>query len=442
MNNTSARLKAEILEKVREYYAVAHRPRPFVPFETKIPYAGRVFDDRELVSLTSSALDFWLTLGPYGEEFEGKMRRFLGARDFVLTNSGSSANLAAITALCSARLEGHLKAGDEVITPAVTFPTTLAPILQNGLMPVFVDCEIGTYDIDVEQVSSAVSVRTRALVVPHTLGNPCRMDRLMEVARHHDLWVIEDCCDALGARFDGALTGTFGDAATFSFYPAHHITSGEGGGVSVGSAQLAKIVRSVRDWGRDCWCEPGKSDTCGKRFGWQLGDLPIGYDHKYIYSEIGYNLKPTDLQAAVGTVQADRIGEFHARRQHNFRRLYDGLKPYDEFLVLPRSHPGAEPAWFAFPLTVRNGITRNDLVGWLERARIETRQIFAGNILRQPAYRAIPHRVHGELTASDTVMRDTFFVGVYPGITDEMISFVVEQFAEFFRTRGLGRPTV
>lgn len=437
MENTAARLKREILEKVREYAAVAHAPQAFVPFETKVPYAGRVFDDREISALVSSALDFWLTLGPYGAEFEDKMKRFFGTRDFVLTNSGSSANLAAITALCSSQLDGHLSPGDEVITPAVTFPTTLSPILQNRMLPVFVDCEIGSYDADVDEIAAAVTPRTRAIVIPHTLGNPCRMDRIMEIVREHDLWLVEDCCDALGARFDGQAVGTFGDVGTCSFYPAHHITLGEGGGIAVGSPKVAKIVRSVRDWGRDCWCEPGKSDTCGKRFGWQLGDLPCGYDHKYIYSEIGYNLKPTDLQAAIGTVQADRIGEFHARRRHNFQRLSEGLKPYEEFLVLPWAYPRSEPAWFAFPLTVRNGVVRNDLVRWLEESRIETRQIFAGNIVRQPAYRTMDHRVHGDLHRSDIVTRDTFFVGIYPGITDEMMDFVLDRFAAFFKSRAL-----
>ena len=435
MDDTAARLKREILELVREYAAVAHAPRAFVPFESKVPYAGRVFDAREMVALTSSALDFWLTLGPYGAEFEAKMQRLFGVRDFVLTNSGSSANLAAVTSLCSEQIDGHLRPGDEVITPAVTFPTTLAPILQNGLIPVFVDCEIGTYNVDTDAVAAAVSPKTRAIVIPHTLGNPCRMDRIIDVVRAHDLWLIEDCCDALGARYDGQMVGTFGDLGTCSFYPAHHITLGEGGGIAVKSPKVAKIIRSIRDWGRDCWCEPGKSDTCGKRFDWQLGDLPHGYDHKYIYSEIGYNLKPTDLQAAIGTVQADRLSEFHSRRAHNFRRLADGLRPYEEFLMLPCSYPRAEPAWFAFPITVRNGVARTDLVQWLEAARIETRQIFAGNITRQPAYRDISHRIHDDLHRSDLVMRDTFFIGIYPGITDQMVDFVIERFEAFFKCR-------
>lgn len=437
MSNTAEQLKTEILEKVREYAAVAHSPSAFVPFKTKVRYAGRVFDDREMVALVSSALDFWLTLGPYGAQFESRMREFFNSRDFVLTNSGSSANLAAITALCSKNLDGHMCPGGEVITPAVTFPTTLSPILQNGLVPVFVDCELGTYDVDVDAVAAAVSPKTQALVIPHTLGNPCRMDVLMDIAREHELWVVEDCCDALGAKYNGKLVGTFGDASTCSFYPAHHITLGEGGGVVVREPKIAKIVRSVRDWGRDCWCEPGQNDTCGKRFGWQLGDLPEGYDHKYIYSEIGYNLKPTDLQAAIGTVQADRIGDFHARRQHNFDRLYAGLKAYEEFLVLPKAYPNADPAWFAFPLTVRGGVVRSELVAWLEKSLIETREIFSGNILRQPAYRDVVHRVQGDLRQSDIVMRDTFFIGVYPGLTDEMLDFVLDQFREFFRSHRL-----
>lgn len=433
----AARLAQEIFERVHQYYDVVHRPKPFTPLRTPIHYAGRVFDEREMIRLVDSALDFWLTLGPQGDVFEQTMRRFFGARDFVLVNSGSSANLVAVTALMAEDQEGALKPGDEVITPAVTFPTTLAPIIQNGLIPVFVDAEVGTYNINPHLVEAAISPRTRALMIPHTLGNPCDMELLTRIAQRHRLLLIEDCCDALGSTFDGQLVGTFGDLATLSFFPAHHITMGEGGGVIVNKAKWSRVVRSLRDWGRDCWCAPGESNTCTKRFGWTMGGLPEGYDHKYIYSRVGYNLKPTDLQAAIGVVQAGRIPEFVAKRRENFNRLYQGLAPYQEFLILPRWHPRAEPAWFGFPVTVQNGVSRRALVQWLEAAKIETRAAFGGNILRQPAYANIRCRVHGELTISDMIMRDTFFIGVYPGLTAEMIETVLQRFRDFFEAQHL-----
>ena len=428
----AARLAAEIFDRVRRYYDLVHKEKGFVPFKTPVPYAGRVFDEREMLHLVDSALDFWLTLGPYGDLFEKKMKAFFGARDFVLVNSGSSANLMAVTALMSPQLERRLEKGDEVITPAVTFPTTLAPIVQNGLVPVFVDGEVGTYNINPSLIEEAISSRTRAIMVPHTLGNPCAMDVIVDLAQRHNLFLIEDSCDALGATFDGRLVGTFGDLGTLSFFPAHHITMGEGGGIIVNRARFSKIVRSLRDWGRDCWCAPGESNTCGQRFGWQVGDLPEGYDHKYIYSHIGYNLKPTDLQAAIGVAQADRISEFVEQRRQNFLRFHQTLEPYQDFLILPRWHPRAHPSWFGFPITVKNGLSRRELVQWLEAAKIETRSVFAGSILKQPAYAHIPHRIYRELTQSDIVMRDAFFIGVYPGLTSEMIEFVSERFRNFF----------
>lgn len=427
--------KAAILEQVRGYAAVAHAPKPFVPFQSKVPYAGRVFDAAELVNLVDAALDFWLTLGPWGERLERQLKGFFGARDAVLVNSGSSANLVVTSALCSPQLEGHLQPGDEVITPAVTFPTTIAPAIQHQLVPVFVDCEPGTYNIDVSRIADAISPRTKAMIIPHTLGNPCDLDGLTQLCERHQVWLVEDCCDALGSRFDGKLVGTFGALATLSCYPAHHMTMGEGGAVIVNRQRFLKIVRSVRDWGRDCWCATGVSNTCGKRFGWQLGSLPEGYDHKYIYSHLGYNLKPTDLQAAVGLAQFEKLGRFEEQRRRNFGRLRDGLAPFEEFLILPRAHPKAAPSWFGFPITVTGGLRRADLVRWLEEAKIETRMIFAGNIVRQPAFQGAPHRIVGDLRESDRVMTDAFFIGVYPGLTDEMIDFVLARFHAFFDAR-------
>jgi CDP-6-deoxy-D-xylo-4-hexulose-3-dehydrase len=435
MSTDADRLKQEIFERVRQYYRLAHLPRPFVPFESRINYAGRVFDEQEMLNLADSMLDFWLTMGPYGDLLESRMKEFLNCRDFVLVNSGSSANLVAVSALCSPLLKGHLKPGDEVITPAVTFPTTLAPIVQNGLIPVFLDCELGTYNIDASRLESAISDRTRALLLPHTLGNPFDLDVAMEIAKRNELLLIEDTCDALGATFDGRSVGTFGHLATLSFYPAHHMTMGEGGGVIVNAPRLSRVVKSIRDWGRDCWCATGQSNTCGKRFGWQCGALPKGYDHKYIYSSIGYNLKPTDMQAAIGVAQLDKVPGFVERRRHNFERLYRGLQECQDWLILPTWHPKARPSWFGFPITVREGVSRHDLVQWLEGANIETRGVFGGNILRQPAYMNIPHRVVGGLENSDRVARDTFFIGVYPGISDEMVDFLVERIGAFFRRR-------
>lgn len=429
-------LKAEILAKVREYHAVAHAGTPFVPGKSRVNYAGRVFGPEELVNLTDSALDFWLTMGPYGDLFESRMKKYFGARDFALVNSGSTANLTAVMTLMSRQLPRPLAAGDEVITPAVTFPTTVAPLVHGGMVPVFVDCEIDTCNIDPARLEAALSPRTRAIMVPHTLGIPCDLDVLTEIARRKDLLLVEDCCDALGSLFRGRLVGTFGDLATLSFFPAHHMTMGEGGGVIVNSAQLSPIVRSVRDWGRDCWCAPGESNTCGKRFGWQLGDLPCGYDHKYTYSNLGYNFKTTDMQAAIGVAQMDRLPGFIAARRANFGKLYEGLRQYADRLILPRLDPRAEPSWFALPITVQNGVSRRELVHWLEHANIETRELFGGNILKQPGYRGIAMRQAGGLDVTDRIMRDTFFIGVYPGLTGEMIEYVLDAFARFFADRS------
>jgi CDP-6-deoxy-D-xylo-4-hexulose-3-dehydrase len=431
---TEESLYASILEQVAALYRLRGGRDRFEPGVSKIHYAGRVFDEREMQEAVRAALDFWLTLGPYGNRLERRLKDYFDARDFALVNSGSSANLVSVTTLASPTIPNPLRPGDEVITPALTFPTTLAPIIQNGLIPVFVDCEVGTYNVIPDLLEEAVSPKTRAIMIPHTLGNPCDMDEVMRVVRKHDLFLVEDCCDALGGAFRDKKVGTFGDLATLSFYPAHHMTMGEGGGVVVNNHRLIKTVRSVRDWGRDCWCDSGVNNTCGKRFGWDLGGLPHGYDHKYIYSNIGYNVKPTDLQAAIGLVQFEKIGPFIEKRRRNFARYYDALKRYEEFLVLPKADPRSNPSWFAFPLTVKAPVTRAALAKWLEDANIETRFIFGGNILRQPGFQRISCRVSGGLDQTDRIMRDSFFIGVYPGLTDEAIDYVIQSFHDFFKT--------
>ncbi len=431
------KLKQDIFLKIEEYYKLIHEPKSFTPGESRVPYSGRVFDSREMINLVDSALDFWLTSGPYGNKLEKEFKDYFGCNDFFLVNSGSSANLIVVSALVSQQLKERLKPGDEIITPAVTFPTTLAPIIQNGLVPVFVDCEIGTYNINAALIEDAVSDKTRAVFVPHTLGNPCDMDVIMSIAKKYNLFVLEDVCDALGAVYDGMKVGTFGDLASLSFFPAHHITMGEGGGVVINNNSLRKIAKSIRDWGRDCWCEPGQNNACGKRFEWKLGKLPHGYDHKYIYSNIGYNLKVTDMQAAIGLEQMRKLDLFIEKRNGNFKTLYAGLQKYSGFLELPKSCEKAEPSWFGFPITVMGGVNRLELVKWLEASKIETRLVFGGNILRQPGFSNFPHRIHGALDETDRVMNDTFFIGVYPGLTEAMINFVISRFDEFFKSKGL-----
>lgn len=428
---SAAALKQEILEKVKQYWELAHQPRPFVPQQSRVNYSGRVYGAEEMQNLVDSSLDFWLTLGPWADKFELKLQKYLGARQAVLVNSGSTANLTAVMALMSPLLENCLVPGDEVITPAVTFPTTLAPLVHGGLIPVFVDCEVGTYNVNPKLLEAAISPKTRAIMVPHTLGNPCDLDVIADLCKRHKLFLVEDTCDALGGTWRGKPVGTFGDLATISFFPAHQMTMGEGGAVIVNNPKLIKIVRSVRDWGRDCWCATGETNTCGKRFGWDLGELPHGYDHKYIYSTLGYNFKPTDMQAAIGVAQLDRLPDFIEARRRNFSRFYEALTPYNDRLVLPTIDERANPSWFGFTITVREGIKRVELIKWLEDANIETRLVFGGNILKQPGFQNITRRVHGTLDESDRIMRDTFFVGVFPGMTDEKIDFVTERIKAF-----------
>lgn len=425
-----------ILRLIADYYAEAFPSQEFAPGETPVPVSGRVFDADELVHLVDASLDFWLTSGRYADRFEREFARFMGVRYAILCNSGSSANLLALSALTSSKLgERRLKPGDEVITVAAGFPTTVNPIVQNGLVPVFLDIELDTYNIDVRYLEEAIGPKTRAIMLAHTLGNPFNVDAVLEVVKHHDLWLIEDNCDALGSTYKGQLTGTFGDLATVSFYPAHHITMGEGGCVLTKRPKLKTLVESFRDWGRDCWCDPGKENTCGKRFEWQLGELPYGYDHKYIYSHIGYNLKLTDMQAAVGVAQLKKLPAFIEARKRNWWLLYEGLKPFEEFLVLPQPTPGSNPSWFGFLITVKPeaSFARSDLVRYLESRKIATRLLFGGNLTRQPAYRDVPYRVVGDLVNTDIVMNQTFWVGVYPGLTEQMIAYVVETLAVFIR---------
>ena len=429
MSTNPQALRQQIAQLVAEYHAAAFPAREFRPGESPVPVAGRVFDADEIQHLVDSSLDFWLTTGRYAAQFEKEFARFFGIRNAILVNSGSSANLLALTALTSPRLgDRALKPGDEVITAAAGFPTTVNPIIQNRLVPVFVDVDIPTYNIDPQLLEGALSPRTRAVMVAHTLGNPFQLDVVSDFCRRNNLWLIEDCCDALGAEFQGRKVGTFGDLATTSFYPAHHITMGEGGSVLCEKPLLRTLVESFRDWGRDCWCEPGKDNTCGKRFDWTLGELPCGYDHKYTYSHIGYNLKVTDMQAAIGVAQLKKLPNFIARRRENFQRLYDGLKAMEEFYILPEATPGSEPSWFGFPIAVRPGapFTRNDLVRYLDDRKIATRLLFGGNLVRQPAYQNVEYRVAGSLERTDIVMNQVFWIGVYPGLDHTMIDFTID----------------
>ncbi len=429
MANEADELRAGILEKISEYYAAAFPEREFIPGETPVPISGKVFDAVEIQFLVDAGLDFWLTTGRYAQQFESEFARVFGLRYAMLTNSGSSANLLALSCLTSPSLKDKaLKPGDEVITVAAGFPTTLNPIIQNGLVPVLVDVDVPTYNVDPGQLEAALSERTRAVMLAHTLGNPYDIGRVSEYVKKHDLWWIEDCCDAVGATYKGKHVGSFGDLATASFYPAHHITMGEGGCVLTDRPALKTLVESFRDWGRDCWCVPGAANTCGKRFDWQLGDLPHGYDHKYTYSHIGYNLKLTDMQAAVGVAQLQKLPAFIEARRRNFRFLHEGLRDLEEFFILPEPAPGADPSWFGFALAVRpeSPFSRDHVLRYLDDRKIATRLLFGGNLLRQPAYQGIQHRKVGELPNSDFVMNHVLWMGVWPGLSEKMLSFVIE----------------
>jgi len=407
----------------------------FEPGVTPVPVSGKVIDGSDIGNLIDSALDGWLTAGRFTEQFQRELARFVGARDALFVNSGSSANLVALSALTSPKLgERSLKPGDEVITVAMGFPTTVNPIIQNGLKPVLVDIELQTYDAIAERLMEAVTSRTKAIMMAHTLGNPFNLDLVQKICKENNLWLIEDSCDALGSLYAGKLAGSFGDLATVSFYPAHHITTGEGGAVLVKSPLVKRQVESFRDWGRDCYCETGKDNTCQKRFEWKLGDLPEGYDHKYVYSHIGYNLKATDMQAALGLSQLQKLEFFIQRRRENFSYLMKGLSGV-EGLMMPKATPNSEPSWFGFPITLdpKHTANREELLRFLDEKKIGTRLMFAGNIVKQPAYRSVDFKVVGNLSNSDIVMNRSFWIGVYPGLTFKMLDYVIESISEFMK---------
>lgn len=431
------KIKKEIFQKVVELYNLKKGDEEFIPGESTINYAGRVFDENEIIKLVDSSLEFWLTAGKYADQFENELASFLGTRYCLLTNSGSSANLLAISALTSPKLgEKQLKPGDEVITTSCGFPTTLNPIIQNNLKPVFIDVEKATYNIQADKIEDALSEDTKAIFIPHTLGNPVNIDKILQISEDYGLWFVEDNCDALGSTYNGRYTGSYGHISTFSFYPAHHITMGEGGALATNNPLLKDIIASFRDWGRDCWCEPGCDNTCRKRFKWQLGDLPAGYDHKYMYSHIGYNLKVTDMQAAVGVEQLKKLPEFIEARRKNFNIIYESLKPYEDYLILPKWNSNSEPSWFGFPILVKYSapFTRDDMVEYLENNKIATRMLFGGNLIRQPAYQNIEFRQVDSLENSDLVMNNLFWIGVYPGIDNAKMDYVVQVLNNFLNT--------
>jgi len=427
-------LRQEIISKTIEYHQARFGQTRFVPGKTRVNYAGRVFDEKELSNAVEASLDFWLTEGRYSEEFSEKIAEFLDVEHVLLTNSGSSANLLAFSALTSEKLgEKRLKAGDEVISVAAGFPATVTPIIQYGLIPVFVDVQIPTYNIDVDMMRNAITDKTRCIFIAHTLGNPFNIDAVMELANEHDLWVIEDNCDAFGSEYKGKKTGSFAHLSTISFYPAHHITTGEGGAICTNDPQLAQLVRAFRDWGRDCYCAGGENNTCGKRFSQQFGKLPFGFDHKYVYSEIGFNLKMTDIQAAIGAAQIDKLPHFCERRKENFNEWYRIFAKYPDYFILPEATKDSDPAWFAFILTVKDNapFKRDDLTGFLNRNLVETRNLFAGNMTKQPGFMNREWRISEHLNNTDYIMNNTFFLGTYPGLTKEMFTYA-EQLIESF----------
>jgi CDP-6-deoxy-D-xylo-4-hexulose-3-dehydrase len=427
-------LRKEIIEKTKEFYLARYGDDNYSSGESRVNYAGRVFNAQELMNAVDASLDFWLTEGRYTEQFTEKIADYLGVENVLLTVSGSSANLLAFAALTSEKLgDKRLKPGDEVISVAAGFPATVTPIIQYGLVPVFVDVDQETYNINIEQTKRAITDKTRCIFIAHTLGNPFDLDAIMEIAEEYDLWVIEDNCDAFGSKYKGKFTGTFGHLSTISFYPAHHITTGEGGAVITNDAQLARIVRSFRDWGRDCYCMGGENNTCGKRFSQQFGNLPFGYDHKYVYSEIGYNLKMTDIQAAIGSAQMDKLDLFGKIRKENFKKHFNIFSKYPQYFSLPKATAGADPSWFAFIVTVLKDVpfTRDEITNYLNRKLIETRNLFAGNMTKQPAFVGKNWRIADNLEVTDNIMNNTFFLGTFPGLTDEMFSYIEKIVDEF-----------
>jgi len=423
---TNEVLRKVMLPGIQAIYKTQHAPQPFNTGKTRVNYAGRVFDEKEICNAVEASLDFWLTEGRYSEEFSEKIAEFLGVEHILLTNSGSSANLLAFSALTSEKLgDKRLKAGDEVISVAAGFPATVTPIIQYGLIPVFVDVDIPTYNVNIEQMRAAITPKTRCIFLAHTLGNPFNLDAVMALAKEHDLWVIEDNCDAFGSEYKGKKTGSVAHLSTISFYPAHHITTGEGGAICTNDPQLALLVRAFRDWGRDCYCAGGENNTCGKRFSQKFGNLPFGFDHKYVYSEIGYNLKMTDIQAAIGAAQIDKLPHFCERRKENFNTWYNIFNKYPEYFTLPKATEGADPAWFAFIVTVKENapFTRDEVTAELNKKLIETRNLFAGNMTKQPGFMGRNWRIHSNLDNTDFIMNNTFFLGTYPSLTQEMFDY-------------------
>ena len=441
MSERSEQLRQQILQLTAEFHAEAFAKKDFVAGSSVVPVSGKVIDAADMSAVVDSALDGWFTTGRWAKDFERKLARFFGVRSASLVNSGSSANLVALSALTSPKLgDRALKPGDEVITVAAGFPTTVNPIFQNKLVPVFIDVTLPTYEVDVTMLEAARSEKTKAVMIAHTLGTVFDLDTVVAVCKKYNLWLVEDCCDALGSTYKGQKVGTFGDISTVSFYPAHHITMGEGGAVMTDKPALQVLIDSFRDWGRDCWCEPGVDNTCGKRFDWQLGTLPCGYDHKYTYSHVGYNLKATDMQAALGVSQLDKVEHFIARRKENFAYMKNALKPLEEFLVLPEATEGSDPSWFGFPIGVKESapFTRDQLTKALEAGKIGTRNIFAGNLIRQPAYEGWEYRVVGELTNTDFVMNNVFWIGTFPGLTEPMLDYIAETATAFVEKAKAG----
>jgi CDP-6-deoxy-D-xylo-4-hexulose-3-dehydrase len=429
-NQKTIDLRLQIAKLVDEYAQIALAPQPFAPGMTAVPPSGKLIGAQELKNMVEASLDGWLTTGRFNDQFEAELAKFLGVKHLITVNSGSSANLVAFNALTSPKLgDRAIKPGDEVIGVAAGFPTTVNPILQFGAVPVFVDVELGTYNIDATKIEAAITPKTKAIMLAHTLGNPFNVDAVVAICKKHNLWLVEDCCDALGSTYKGQLVGTFGDIGTLSFYPAHHITMGEGGAVFTNNAELKLIAESFRDWGRDCYCPPGKDNTCSKRFCWKLGNLPEGYDHKYTYSHLGYNLKITDMQAACGVAQLQRAAEFVQTRKDNFAFLKDRLKSCEEFLLLPQASEHSDPSWFGFPITLKDNspVTRLDLLTYLDQNKVGTRLLFAGNLTRQPYMLGRNFRVVGELTNTDVVMNNTFWIGVQPALTKDMMQFSVSK---------------
>ncbi|MDO8624509.1 MAG: lipopolysaccharide biosynthesis protein RfbH [Candidatus Diapherotrites archaeon] len=429
-------LREEIFSKLRQFVRIQKQPKEFVPGKTRIHYSGSVYDDKEVVSMVNAILDGWFAVSKNGDRFEKGLAEFVGMKHGILTNSGSSASLAAISTMCDRMVHGHMRPGDEVITPAVTFPTTLNPVIQNGLTPVLVDANLSTLNIDEERIESAITDKTKALILPHTLGNPLDMDNVMELVEKHDLFLLEDTCDALGSTFAGKNCGSFGDFSTYSFYPAHHLTLGEGGTVLVNDDFLAKVCRSIRDWGRACYCggdEKNPLGTCNARFSYKVGGH--SYDHKYMYTSIGYNLKPTEIQAAMGIAQLEKLPQFVEKRKQNFAYYHKRLRDFSDYFILPEHHPKADPSWFAFTLTLRDGVpfTRHELIVFLEQRMIETRLVFAGNVALQPAYRHVAFKKNDDLANSTKIMKDTFFIGVYPGLQKPQMEYTVACFEEFLK---------